>query len=388
MWEDLYPTIDKMSEVQSSILDFIDDNDEVNQQDNYANLVAIFEKEKNKHELKLILYMLSRISNEHHRCPDFFNKIFTILDIIKDDIKKQFTSTDIFNIFKKNKRILLYFGENEMIILNQKIINIICYGKFRRRNYHLYFLPEIKQISNEISFKKEEEEEEESTNFDYKRKIGENDSYICQLIRNDLIDEFIIHVNQTNLSLSSKIMPSIYETNHFLLKKDKVTLIEYAAFFGAVQIVKYLMINNAKSDTSLWDYAIHSNNAEMIHLLENDLIEKPKQSKFGQLFIESTKCYHDDISRYIRDNILQNEIAQNIYNNSKLLKYYNFSCTKNILDENLFFYHYFKYDYYIIVDFLLKNANIDVNSITSIRITVFYCIFILFFLIKLLPIFE
>ena len=79
-----------------------------------------------------------------------------------------------------------------------------------------------------------------SPEFDEKLKIGENDSYICHLIRNDSIEKFVIFVNQTNLNLSSQIKSSIFETNLFLIKNDETTLIEYAAFFGSIQIFQYL----------------------------------------------------------------------------------------------------------------------------------------------------
>lgn len=67
--------------------------------------------------------------------------------------------------------------------------------------------------------------------FESKRDEGENDSYISKLIRQDLIAEFVAHVNQANISLSETIIsPSIFETNSILLDKEP-TLIEYAAFF-------------------------------------------------------------------------------------------------------------------------------------------------------------
>ena len=75
-----------------------------------------------------------------------------------------------------------------------------------------------------------------------KKEIGENDSYICQLIREDLVIPFITYVNQTNYSLSKTINKSIYETNSFLSHKD-VTLLEYASYFGSIQIFRYLMFN-------------------------------------------------------------------------------------------------------------------------------------------------
>ena len=45
-----------------------------------------------------------------------------------------------------------------------------------------------------------------SPEFDEKLKIGENDSYICHLIRNDSIEKYVIFVNQTNLNLLNKVI--------------------------------------------------------------------------------------------------------------------------------------------------------------------------------------
>lgn len=42
----------------------------------------------------------------------------------------------------------------------------------------------------------------------------ENDSYICKLIQNDLIDDFISHIKSYNLPLSTLIGQSNFETNH------------------------------------------------------------------------------------------------------------------------------------------------------------------------------
>ena len=57
---------------------------------------------------------------------------------------------------------------------------------------------------------------------------GENHSYICSLIREDLIVEFITYVNKVNYPLDSIIDKSFFETNDFLIGKQP-TLIEYAA---------------------------------------------------------------------------------------------------------------------------------------------------------------
>lgn len=97
----------------------------------------------------------------------------------------------------------------------------------------------------------------DNSNFYELRKAGENDSPICQLIQKDLIKEFIVYVNKNNTPLNSLIEPSIYETNSFLNSKqfcvtcdfnlyeylvkrnDNLSLINYAAFFGSIQIFNY-----------------------------------------------------------------------------------------------------------------------------------------------------
>ena len=129
---------------------------------------------------------------------------------------------------------------------------------------------------------------------------GQNASYICELIRQDSVEEFITYVNKNNISLSSVINESIFETNSFLINKNP-QLIEYAAFFGSIQIFQYIKINCPKLlNGDLWLYGIHSNNAEMIHILEENQIF-PKDRSYEECMIESIKCHHNEIVNYIRD---------------------------------------------------------------------------------------
>ena len=74
--------------------------------------------------------------------------------------------------------------------------------------------------------------------------------YICSLIRNDQVVDFIAHLEKNNISPSSTIKQSIYETNQFLNKKEKISLIEYSAFFGAQQIFVYLNKKNVDLTTN------------------------------------------------------------------------------------------------------------------------------------------
>ena len=154
--------------------------------------------------------------------------------------------------------------------MNDYILNYL-----KRKNYDGYFSPEIGEFEQK---EKSEHDTETITNFKEKRLIGENDGYICQLIRNDSIEEFA-YVNKTNLSLSkTTIKPSFFGTNSILIKNKEITLIEYAAFFGSIQVFQYLSLNNVDLKPSLWLYSIHSKNPDLIHLIEESDINPPNNS--------------------------------------------------------------------------------------------------------------
>ena len=72
-----------------------------------------------------------------------------------------------------------------------------------------------------------------------------DDQYITELIRNDSIDEFITYINKNDYPIQSTIENSIFETNSLLLER-KATLIEYTAFYGSIQIFKYLYLNKVE----------------------------------------------------------------------------------------------------------------------------------------------
>ena len=197
------------------------------------------------------------------------------------------------------------------------------------KNSPQYFQPKIQSFLNEEWFPKyetnedKEEEEEENkwikkikkelpTDFHENRKIGENDYEICKLIRKDLIEDFIVCVNKNCYSVDSTINPSIYETNNFLLKNENTTLIEYAAFFGSIQIFNYLRNNGAEFDLWLWLYGVHGQNPEIINFLEENKTlpktdeeeEESVKMSFEGIFKESIKCHHIDVANYIQDNYL------------------------------------------------------------------------------------
>ena len=369
-----------MKGIQESIHDFLEDKAQSDV--NFEILEDKFKNSKiceNKYDFLSLLHLISKIVNNFHRVPDIFIKIEKILHFFNDDIKKYFSNSEIFNIFKSNKRILLFLIEQQIIVFDEYIAKQITKkDKYTKAKYPQYFQPEIQPFINEKWFPKydperkvngfvEDLKKELPENFYEKRKEGENDSQICELIRKDMITDFVAYVTRNNVSLDAEIQPSIYETNSFLLKRRKpqncngFSLIEYAVFFGSIQIFNYLRHEGAKLESSLWPLSIHGQNAGMIHFLEDNHVELEDNS-YSQVFHESIKCHHNDIANYFINNFLQNdeENSQDTFNQS--LKYYNFAFLKNEFIGESSFFSLCKYDYCRAVDNLLKDNTIDVNE--------------------------
>ena len=380
--------LNMMKDIQENILNFLEEK--AKSVENYQILEGIFNTTKisdNQHNLLSLLYLISRIVDNYHRLPSFFSKIEQILLFFKKDIKKYFSNSEIFNIFKNNKRILLFLIEQQLIIIDEYIVKRITEtDKYIESKYPQYFQPEILPFINEKWFPKyensniEEEKENENENknkgngwveeikkelpenFYEKRKEGENDNHICELIRKDMVDEFVAHVIRNDVSLNAKIQPSIYETNSFLLKKQcNLSLIEYAVFFGSIQIFNYLRLEGVELTPSMWLLAIHGQNAEMIHFIEDNHVEL-KDKSYKQVFYESIKCHHNDIANYFINNFLQNDEENSQDTINQCLKYYNFTFLTNESISKLSLVYLCKYDYCSLIDYLLKNKVIDVNK--------------------------
>lgn len=349
--------LNKMKTIQNYINKFIE-NDNI--EEHYQNLIQIFNDQRihdNCHEVKSILYLLVKLSNNHYRTPNFFSKIERILKLFLKDMQHYYSNYEIFNIFKSNKRLLLFLIEEKIITLEKSIVYLIINEKYKEANYPQYFFKEIKEKTSESIVKEIKNEIPE--NYEELRRIGENENKVCQLIRNDSIDDFKNFVNNSNLSLSDFIEPSIFETNPFLIKNE-TTMIEYAAFYGSFKIFKYLFQNEVKLTPMLWIYAVHGKNFEIIHLLEENKIE-PKDD-CEDCLIEGIRCHHNDIVNHIINNFFtkRDDNDYNVF--SSALKYFNFAFIQKEFINESSFYDLCQYDYYSLVDVLLKISDIDINS--------------------------
>ena len=164
------------------------------------------------------------------------------------------------------------------------------------------------------------EEPDFYNNLEEKRLEGENGSRLAFLIRKDLVEEFIILVNQCNISLSNyQIKRSFFETHSRL--SYAVHLIEYAIFFGSIQIFNYLRMSDSKLYDYYFYYAIHSNSPEMISIMEEENFYHAKSNQKNKkeyddclnLLKASIRCFHNDVAEYIKDNYFDDDVL-NLYN--------------------------------------------------------------------------
>ncbi|KAK8854382.1 hypothetical protein M9Y10_016944 [Tritrichomonas musculus] len=372
--------VDKMKSIQNSLLEFLEDeSDSEDKYESFINLVSTQQIINEEHEFKELLQLISIIMNGHHRVLNFISKAEQILRQFNQSILNYFDNSEIFDIFKNNKRILLFLIEEKILTVDEYIFSIITKDEYIKKKYCEYFQPEIKQflaieIIYEYSDKNDSLINDEFINrmnkeiekdFYEKRRIGENDGYLCQLIRLDKINEFVMFVEQTNLSADDKIKESIFETNQLLIDKSNVTILEYALFFGSLKIINYLIRKTNKADPEMWIYSIHTNNAKLIHLLEDYQIEPDSQ----QILRESIKCHHNNISNYIINNLIEKEDIEysieyeyygNIYQYAVESHNYCFF-PANLKTANMFSY-LCEFDYYSLVKLYLSEGNINIKA--------------------------
>ena len=315
-----------------------------------------------KNEFMSLCTLLLKISQNYSIDQNIFGRIEQIISYLGKGMKRYFTNSDFFDFFEKDKRILLYLLSQQLLTIDTSLQKIILTKlDSNGTKYCHFFYPEIKSLVSERLRKKIENEllsidSQIFENFEEKRKNGQNDSFLCELIRKDSLEEFVTYTGECNVSLSSQIQPSLFETNRFLLKNKSTSLIEYSAFFGSIEIFKYLNKNGVEMSPSLWLYAIHGNSLAIIHLLEENQI-KPIDKTYKKCFKESIKCHHNEIANYIKTNFIQNGDDEDVISFS--FHYHNYHFFPNDLSQNFTLYYAIKYNYLKIVDFLMKSKDFN-----------------------------
>ena len=173
--------LEEMKAIQEKLLLYLEGETE------YMSPNDIF-KDNKFHDYLSYLHLVSKISNNHHRCENFFSKIKEILRLFKEDIKTKISNSRLFNIFKSNKQILLFLIEEGLLTFDEYIVRIITSDKYVDAKYPQYFQPEIQPFINKEWFPKYDKkcrsnewvleiQKEIPEDFYEKRKIGENDTH-------------------------------------------------------------------------------------------------------------------------------------------------------------------------------------------------------------------
>ena len=340
--------LNEIKMIQNIILNILDDEDNFDQSIEVLNQkISMSTLPNNTYKMVSLFQMITHIANEHHRGPNFFWKIEQILNIFKKEIAS-FSNSEIFEIFKGNKRVLLYLIKEKLLKIDDMFVETISR---QDSSYCQYFAKEIKD------FKNNQDLTQLPDNYEENREIGENDSYICKMIRKDSVVDFITYINTTNYPLKGYVPHSIFETNSLLT--NSTSLIEYAAFYGSIQIFQYLKYQEVPLSKSLV-YAIHSNNPEIINICEDDTKDT---NLIREAFYESIKCFHTDIFYYFKDKYDSSYFSGN-YNEYEqvVLEFNNFEFINidMVQDENVFCYFCY-YNYCWIVEILAKRDDFDMN---------------------------
>lgn len=343
---DIQGYLSTMKEIQEKLLVFLDNND--NSEDSLQQFINFLTNKLILNEIfEDFLNLISSISMNHKRTTYFIEKIESILTCLKDEIMHKFTNSNLFNIFKENKRILLFLFKNNYIKIDEYVSNCLTSND----DFSYYFTPELILYLTK--------EEANNSSFEENREKGENENHLCQLIRNDSIKEFTDYINQNNLPINkTKIELSSYETNPFLMRSVKISLIEYTVFYGSIEIVKYLHQNKVDINPSIWLCAVHSNNLELINFLEDNKVI-PKDNNYISSYLEAIKCYHNNIAHYIQDKYMK-KLEFNDSDLAKLIECYNFEFVSQNLVNEKFFNCFCRKDYISLVNILIKD--VDVNK--------------------------
>lgn len=362
----------KMLQVQRTLLKFIDEENYDNIY--YQNLMQTLSDQgvmNDSHKMREFLHLITEISINHHRSTRFFTKIERIIKEIRDDIIKIISNEEIFNIFGKNIKILLYLFKEKIIKPDINLISRLINSENSEPIQKCFFIPNNPLVERSKN-------QNISINAGIIRQrvenYGENNNHLCHIIQKDLIDEFVSFTSLKSY-INHQITSSVYETNQFLRNKTP-SIIEYSAFYGSIKIFKHVFVQNAEVNEDLWLYAIHGRNLEIIKEIERRGVDLPYQSH-ADLAIELIKCHHNELADFIINKRLNKEEVddeERDRNHLLLLKScldsYNYEMFLKFFDSNIesiktnFFLNTCYNDYFYIIELLLNLDDIDINAQT------------------------
>lgn len=168
-------------------------------------------------------------------------------------------------------------------------------------------------------------------------------------IKTDDIDSFQKILSNSNISINSKISESLIE-NHFRDSKE-ISFIEYAIYFNAVKIVKYLVMNDVAITERVIYNSISQRNNDIIHIFESKA-----NDEFGrESFFCSISSWNYDLTEYAQDNY-SIEFLENCEGDDKI-----FNMINNTFASSNFIFLKF-----VLIPFFRKNPLFVSKTINSI----------------------
>lgn len=119
---------------------------------------------------------------------------------------------------------------------------------------------------------------------------------LVQLIKEDKINEFQDFISKNNYNIENEIPQSHFEMHQILFNAKPI---EYAAFFGSINIFKFLLNkDNNINFGNLLEYAIAGGNIDIIHIIENE--SHDDDIKSNQRLLELAILYmNNELIEYI-----------------------------------------------------------------------------------------
>ena len=403
--------IKDLAKLENLLINFLfnePNNDERKKLFSYLDLIKI---KKNINDTHDFLHMLSdilfnrplkssTISNSYELVSYFIHD-FTLInkhceddDYKNNDINNFFSGLNMFNIFKKNKFILLYLFKNKIINIKELMNYLKTLEKIYAWNKKLvaFFIPEmikycdqendIKSLISDFKinevYEKLSSSNEELKSFKRRRKTFHHSSIVLKLIRENDVENFINYITQNNFDINftfdfsillDSYGESIFESNSFMEVNPQMTIIEYAMLFGSLDIFKYLIDCGRLSKWPTQDsvkFAVFGGNYEIINTI----------SYLG--------FYFDEFSLYSAIECHRNELFDYIYSHyfdsitkSEEFEISLYSCNPNHLlffiqrnqgyfekicsSGEIFFFTRFT-PFIFVYNFVLQIPSIDINA--------------------------
>lgn len=275
--------------------------------------------------------LLRCINQSFEMRPLSFSFYLEIIKSTKKQIETFFSSYELISDLIQNN--FLRFKLYEYGIIS--ISTIICYLKQARNDLNLFFVFAFEIEKNEkalfrsymcqsYKFREYIKSITKEQHLELLSK-GLSQEKIAFLIRsNDSVGFQSFH-SSTNTNLDQKLN-SFYENSLFSFENN-ISLIEYAALFGAVDVFKYLILNGATVSCDLPKFSIIGGNYEIIHILEQNGV-KFDDTKYLDIAI---KYHRNELVEYIKESL---GIEYSDKSLKKSLKFYNLSVFLSILKYN------------------------------------------------------